>query len=116
MVPALPPSTNGPDPQSNIQSNSDNIRKEELIMMKPKDCYFQCIGGHKPEFLSKLFTFVNFGLEANTFLKECKTKPYPEVPDIMHKLLDAPRPFLEAVKSMDRCVLLNFIFRNETSL
>ena len=98
MVPALLPSNGGPDPQSDIQLNSD------LVMNEPKECYFDCIGGHNPKFLPKLFTFVNFGLEANSFLGRCRTKPYPDLTDIMHKLLDGPRPFLEAAESVDRCV------------
>ena len=61
--------------------------------LPPAQCYFKKnFGG---EFRSKLFTFVDFGTSANSFLKACGTKGEPSVEDIVLTLLKDPKGFFD---------------------
>ncbi|KAI0747853.1 hypothetical protein C8Q80DRAFT_1168786 [Daedaleopsis nitida] len=65
----------------------------------PTQCYFK--GESKAQVHSKLFTFVDFGSTANTFLSACGVKHEPSVEEIAKILLDNPRQFYELAEGRD---------------
>ncbi|RPD65851.1 hypothetical protein L226DRAFT_529987 [Lentinus tigrinus ALCF2SS1-7] len=65
----------------------------------PSQCYFK--GDSQAQFHSKLFTFVDFGTTANTFLSACGVKHEPSVEEIAKILLDNPRQFYELAEGRD---------------
>ena len=68
--------------------------------LPPIQCYFK--GESKAQFHSKLFTFVDFGLKANTFLSACGVKHEPSVEEIAKILLDNPRQFYELAEGREK--------------
>ena len=70
--------------------------------LPPIQCYFK--GDSKAQFHSKLFTFVDFGPTANTFLSACGVKHEPSVEEIAKILLDNPRQFYELAEGREQCV------------
>ena len=73
-----------------IPVTADNGVVRHLL---PVQCYFK--GDSQAQFHSKLFTFVDFGSPANTFLGACGVKREPSVEEIAKILLDNPRQFYE---------------------
>ncbi|KAI1790758.1 hypothetical protein LXA43DRAFT_921512 [Ganoderma leucocontextum] len=67
--------------------------------LPPTQCYFK--GDSKAQFHSKLFTFVDFGTTANTFLSACGVKHEPSVEEIAKILLDNPRQFYELAEGRE---------------
>ncbi|KAI0670652.1 hypothetical protein C8Q78DRAFT_1037269 [Trametes maxima] len=65
----------------------------------PTQCYFK--GDSQAQFHSKLFTFVDFGTTANTFLGACGVKHEPSVEEVAKILLDNPRRFYELAGGKD---------------
>ncbi|KAL5520611.1 hypothetical protein ACEPAF_2612 [Sanghuangporus sanghuang] len=65
--------------------------KKQIRMLAPKDCYFKREGSENLH--SKLFTFVDFGAKANTFLSACGTKHEPSIEEIVQILLEDPKRF-----------------------
>ncbi len=68
----------------------------------PMQCYFK--GDSKAQFHSKLFTFVDFGSTANTFLSACGVKHEPSVEEIAKILLDNPRQFYDLAEGREQYV------------
>ena len=68
--------------------------------LTPTQCYFK--GDSKAQFHSKLFTFVDFGLTANTFLSACGVKHEPSVEEIAKILLDNPRHFYDLSETREK--------------
>lgn len=69
-------------------------------LLPPNQCYFA--GDSKAQFHSKLFSFVDFGSRANTFLTACGTKHEPSVEEITRILLDNPHQFYELADGRDK--------------
>ncbi|KAI0646791.1 hypothetical protein C8Q79DRAFT_956470 [Trametes meyenii] len=67
--------------------------------LPPTQCYFK--GDSQAQFHSKLFTFVDFGTTANTFLSACGVKHEPSVEEVAKILLDNPRRFYELAEGRD---------------
>ncbi|TBU28918.1 hypothetical protein BD311DRAFT_721461 [Dichomitus squalens] len=67
--------------------------------LPPVQCYFK--GDSNAQFHSKLFTFVDFGTTANTFLNACGVKHEPSVEEIAKILLDNPRQFYELAEGRE---------------
>ncbi|KAF8629109.1 hypothetical protein AX17_005695 [Amanita inopinata Kibby_2008] len=57
----------------------------------PVQCYFS--DENKARYLSKLFSFVDFGVTANSFLSVCGAKRQPSVDEVAQILLEDPRHF-----------------------
>lgn len=83
----------------------DEKRKGAVRLLAPSQCYFKKDG--QAQIHSKLFTFVDFGTQANQFLSACGTKHEPTVEEIAQILLDNPHRFWElADSSTEKFVLL----------
>lgn len=65
-------------------------------------CYFK--GDSQAQFHSKLFTFVDFGPNANAFLSACGVKNEPSVEEIAKILLDNPRQFYDLAEGREKYV------------
>lgn len=59
-------------------------------LIKPADCY---IGQSSIQFHSALFTFVDFGIHANAFLRACGVKNEPTIQEIAQMLVRDPQEF-----------------------
>lgn len=70
--------------------------------LPPTQCYFK--GDSQAQFHSKLFTFVDFGATANTFLSACGVKHEPSVEEIAKILLDNPRQFYDLAEGREQYV------------
>jgi len=69
-------------------------------MVKPSEVYF----GQKESsnnFHSQLFTFVDFGPKANTFLRAVGVKDEPTIQEICQMLLRNPKVFFDTVGSAE---------------
>lgn len=71
-----------------------------LRWLPPNQCYFA--GDPGLQFHSKLFSFVDFGSRANTFLSACGTKNEPSVEEVTRILLDNPHQFYELADGRDK--------------
>ena len=71
--------------------------------LPPIQCYFK--GESKAQVHSKLFTFVDFGITANTFLSACGVKHEPSVEEIAKILLDDHRKFWELAEGREKYVV-----------
>jgi hypothetical protein len=80
-----------------VESAGDN---GEIRRMQPIQCHFPTAEG--AEFYSKLFTFVDFGPRANTFLASCGTKQPPSIDEIAKILLADPKKFYELAGSPEK--------------
>lgn len=69
-------------------------------LLPPNQCYFR--GKSPSKFHSQLFTFVDFGTSANSFLKACGTKGEPSVEDIALALLRDPQKFFQLIEGWDK--------------
>ncbi|KAI0781217.1 hypothetical protein BD413DRAFT_667167 [Trametes elegans] len=67
--------------------------------LPPSQCYFK--GESQGQVHSKLFTFVDFGATANTFLSACGVKHEPSVEEVARILLDNPRRFFELAEGRE---------------
>ena len=66
-------------------------------LLAPNQCYFK--KDSQAQIHSKLFTFVDFGTQANQFLSACGTKHEPTVEEIAQILLENPHRFWELADS-----------------
>lgn len=79
----------------------------EPRLVPPRECF---IGGSQyadSHLYRRLFTFVDFGENANRFLKACGVKAKPDCSDIVHILIKDPMEFLEkagAAADPEKCV------------
>lgn len=71
-----------------------------IRLLAPSQCYFK--RENNAEIHSKLFTFVDFGTQANQFLSACGTKHEPTVEEIAQILLDDPRRFWQLAEGRDK--------------
>ncbi|KAI0701855.1 hypothetical protein BC835DRAFT_1435271 [Cytidiella melzeri] len=71
----------------------DDKGKKTLRLMAPNQCYFK--KDAQAQIYSKLFTFIDFGTQANQFLSACGTKHEPTVEEIAQILLENPHRFWE---------------------
>ncbi|KII91548.1 hypothetical protein PLICRDRAFT_512049 [Plicaturopsis crispa FD-325 SS-3] len=71
--------------------------------LSPSQCYFD--GQSRAQFHSKLFVFVDFGSQANSFLSACGTKHEPSVEEIANILLANPRDFYEKADGRDHFLI-----------
>ena len=71
----------------------DQSNKQSMRRMVPSQCYFG--GEARGRFHSKLFVFVDFGQQANSFLSACGAKREPSVEEIASMLLANPHQFYE---------------------
>lgn len=75
-----------------VESHSVSV---EPRLVPPRECF---IGGSQygeDHLYRRLFTFVDFGENANRFLKACGVKAKPDCSDIVHILIKDPMEFLE---------------------
>lgn len=68
-----------------------------IRLMAPSQCYFK--KDAQAQIHSKLFTFVDFGTQANQFLNACGTKHEATVEEIAQILLENPHRFWELADS-----------------
>ncbi|KAG8814868.1 hypothetical protein FRC17_000941 [Serendipita sp. 399] len=64
-----------------------------VTLMKPSECFFK--SNVSANFRSKLFTFVDFGARANTFLTACGVRTSPTAEDVALMLIADPKRFYE---------------------
>ncbi|EPQ50301.1 hypothetical protein GLOTRDRAFT_82416 [Gloeophyllum trabeum ATCC 11539] len=69
--------------------------KSTIRMLPPSQCYFA--GDSDGQVHSKLFVYVNFGPQANSFLMACGAKNKPSVDEIAQMMLGDPRRFYSEV-------------------
>ena len=75
----------------------DDKGKKAVRLMAPSQCYFK--KDSQTSVHSQLFTFVDFGTEANRFLSACGTKVEPTVEEIAQILLENPHRFWKLANS-----------------
>lgn len=75
----------------------DDKGKKAVRLMAPNQCYFK--KDSQTSVHSQLFTFVDFGTEANRFLSACGTKVEPTVEEIAQILLENPHRFWKLANS-----------------
>lgn len=75
----------------------DDKGKRAVRLLAPGQCYFK--KDAQAQIHSKLFTFVDFGTQANQFLSACGTKHEPTVEEIAQILLENPHRFWELADS-----------------
>jgi hypothetical protein len=78
-------------PVKNVKSLHGN---DGLRWLPPVRCYFER-DSSRTRFHSKLFVFVDFGQQANSFLAACGVKSEPSVEEIALALLNDPHKFYE---------------------
>ncbi|KAI0083802.1 hypothetical protein BDY19DRAFT_975723 [Irpex rosettiformis] len=78
-------------PIETASTKIDDKGKKAVRLMAPSQCYFK--KDAQAQVHSKLFTFVDFGTQANQFLSACGTKHEPTVEEIAQILLENPRRF-----------------------
>lgn len=61
----------------------------------PKDCFVTLNEAEEPH--RKIFTFVNFGSDGNSFLESCCAKKSPNASDIISKILPDPQGYLKTL-------------------
>ncbi|KIJ66568.1 hypothetical protein HYDPIDRAFT_26904 [Hydnomerulius pinastri MD-312] len=66
----------------------------EPRMVAPRDCFLRSPQHSSEHLYSRLYTFIDFGEQANKFLKACGVKSKPECVDVAQKLLTNPKEFL----------------------
>lgn len=91
-------------PTKHISRIGKGPQSTGLIWLPPSQCYFA--GDSRAQFHSKLFSFIDFGSRANTFLSACGTKHEPSVEEVTHILLENPHQFYELADGRDKWVLL----------
>ncbi|CCM02906.1 uncharacterized protein FIBRA_05020 [Fibroporia radiculosa] len=74
-----------------------------IRMLSPNQCYFS--GDSNLQFHSRLFVFVDFGLQANQFLSACGTKHEPSVEEITKIMLENPRHFYDLAEGRDNYLI-----------
>jgi hypothetical protein len=82
-------------PQVGKESTGSGLR-----WLPPNQCYFA--GDSRAQFHSKLFSFIDFGPRANTFLTACGTKTEPSVEEVTHILLENPHQFYELADGREK--------------
>ncbi|KAI0342553.1 hypothetical protein BDW22DRAFT_1484759 [Trametopsis cervina] len=75
----------------------DDKGKQAVRLVAPSHCFFK--KDAQAQVHSKLFTFVDFGKQANQFLSVCGTKHEPTVEEIAQILLENPHRFWELADS-----------------
>ncbi|KAI6144665.1 hypothetical protein BKA82DRAFT_15653 [Pisolithus tinctorius] len=70
-----------------------------LKFLPPTKCYLD--QGTKPKFYAQLFTFVNFGPEANHFLSACYSNNKVSIQDVAEVLTENPERFLQLAGGYD---------------
>ncbi|KAF9051010.1 hypothetical protein BDZ89DRAFT_1098552 [Hymenopellis radicata] len=76
-----------------VPSKSESVKA--LQWLAPSQCYFRrtsTTGSY-----SKLFTFVDFGPSANSFLAACGTRQEPSPDEVARRLLQNPQQFYDTV-------------------
>jgi hypothetical protein len=78
-----------------IEKPASQDGPQEVVMVPPRECFLG--GSQYPEghIYHRIFTFVEFGEDANAFLKACGVKDKPDCSDIVNVLTKDPRGFLE---------------------
>jgi hypothetical protein len=87
-------------PTKHVPQTGKEARTPGLRWLPPNQCYFA--GDSRAQFHSKLFSFVDFGSRANTFLSACGTKNEPSVEEVTRILLDNPHQFYELADGRDK--------------
>jgi hypothetical protein len=68
-------------------------RGDKQAFVKPTECY---VGkGEDNSMRSKLFTWVDYGTKAHSFLMACGVRPEPTPQQIVDMLLASPQSFLK---------------------
>lgn len=80
----------------------------DAVLAPPNRCYFK--GGSHQEFYSRLFSFVDFGTSANSFLNACGTKEEPSAEDIAELMSHDPHKFFELIGGQEKRVFQNKSF------
>ncbi|KAH7101868.1 hypothetical protein BKA62DRAFT_829923 [Auriculariales sp. MPI-PUGE-AT-0066] len=92
--------------------------KEQTQLMSPKEVFFGG-GAHaaKRAHFSQLFTFVDFGERAKTFLRSCGVADEPNPDEIVQMLIADPKRFYKLAGGYDGFLdELRFIAANERSI
>lgn len=87
-------------PTKHVPQFGESAQTTGLRWLPPSQCYFT--GDSRPQFHSKLFSFVDFGSRGNTFLTACGTKHEPSVEDVTRILLENPHQFYELANGRDK--------------
>ncbi|TFK45667.1 hypothetical protein OE88DRAFT_1668942 [Heliocybe sulcata] len=78
-----------------VPTRSVGTEKSVVRMLPPGQCYFA--GDSDGQVHSKLFVYVDFGPQANSFLMACGAKNKPSVDEIAQMMLGDPRRFYSEV-------------------
>ncbi|OJA08565.1 hypothetical protein AZE42_03358 [Rhizopogon vesiculosus] len=75
---------------------------QELEYVTPRECFLKSKSDPENPFYQRLFKFVDFGPNANAFLRACGVKERPECIDILKVLLEDPKTFLETAGDSEK--------------
>jgi|SRR5882762_7332530 hypothetical protein len=87
-------------PAKHIPHLVKGAKTSGLRWLPPSQCYLAV--DSQDQFHSKLFSFVDFGSRANTFLTACGTKNEPSVEEVTRILLDNPHQFYDLADGRDK--------------
>jgi Protein of unknown function (DUF3684) len=79
-----------------VKSTGD---KDIIKRLQPTQCF---LGTPNSDLYSKLFAFVDFGTDANAFLRACGIRQEPSVGDIAQILVTEPRRAYELASSREK--------------
>ncbi|OAX38949.1 hypothetical protein K503DRAFT_865778 [Rhizopogon vinicolor AM-OR11-026] len=76
--------------------------EQGLEYVTPRECFLKSKSDPENPFYQRLFKFVDFGSNANAFLRACGVKERPECIDILKVLLENPKMFLETAGDSEK--------------
>jgi hypothetical protein len=79
--------------------------QQEPDRVTPRECFLKSESDPADPFYQRLFKFVDFGQNANAFLKACGVKERPECIDILKVLLKDPQDFYKMAESHEKYIL-----------
>lgn len=81
------------------------MKQTQVTLVAPNKCYLSRDTdniGTNQGFHSQLFTFVDFGPQANAFLTACGVRQEPTVDELAQMLVADPRKFYDLAGGYDR--------------
>ncbi|KAG1747682.1 hypothetical protein EDB19DRAFT_1686202, partial [Suillus lakei] len=78
-----------------VSSEEPQSGKTPYEVVSPRECFLKSESYPGDHFYQQLFKFVDFGRNANAFLKACGVKERPECTDVLRVLLRCPKTFLK---------------------
>jgi hypothetical protein len=81
------------------------LEQQEPDRVTPRECFLKSESDPADPFYQRLFKFVDFGQNANTFSKACGVKEHSEYIDILKVLLKVLQGFYGMAESHEKCIL-----------